>query len=272
MARTPATPSAKKTEEKPTPAPEKKGVNKVEKMPVASLDALLLDSAKDQTSDFDQRDLTVPRIKLLQALSPELTKNDPAFIKEARPGDILLPDRTLIQGDDGVVFIPVAYKREGLVFKPKRGGFVANLGQDYADVLATCTKGPDGEDMTPEGNELIETATYFGFVINDGQPQPCVMSMNKSQWKSAKKINTLISQYREKSSNGTLICPPIFWRAWKFTTDATSNDKGNWFIWTMAPEARTAELENGPELFEACKRFREEVMSGAKQARHEDAD
>ena len=272
MARTPNT-TTKKTEPKAEPeVAEKAGVNKAEAMPVTSLDALLLESSQDTTSDFDQRDLTVPRVKLLQALSPELTKNDPAFIKEARPGDILLPDRTLIQGDDGIVFIPVAYKREGLVFKPKRGGFVANLGQDYADLLATCTKGQDGEDMTPEGNELIETATYFGFVINDGQPQPCVMSMNKSQWKSAKKLNTLISQYREKSGNGTLICPPIFWRAWKFTSDATSNDKGNWFIWTMTPEGRTAEMENGAALFEACKRFREEVMSGAKQARHEDAE
>jgi len=238
-----------------------------------SREALLLSACEDQTADFDQKDLSVPRVKLLQALSPELIKADPSFIKAARAGDILLADGTHLEGDTGFTFIPCAYKREGLVFqaKPNRG-FVANLGNDYDRVLATCTNGENGEKITPEGNELVETATYFGFALNDGVPQPCVISMNKSQWKPAKKMNTLINQFREKTSDGRLVQPPIYWRAWHFTTDPTSNERGSWFLWNPRPVGNILDLEGGEALLTSAKAFRDEVLSGRKVAAHEEAE
>jgi len=238
------------------------------KLALASRDAALLETVP--SNDFDSRDVSVPRIKLLQALSPECTKGEAVYMKDARAGDILLPDGTLIEGDSGFQFIPVAYKREGLVFGPNRGGFVANLGTGYDEVLVKCSAGPNGERMTPEGNELVETATYFGFVLQDGGPIPAVICMNKTQWRSAKKLNGLISQFREKLSNGNIITPPIYWRVWKFTTDPTKNEKGNWFLYTTKPDGNVVDLPNGRDLFETCKAFREEVMQGTKVARYED--
>lgn len=260
---------ARKTNDSPAPSTALATKSKAD---LVDYNAQLLAACQDQTTDFDQKDLSVPRVKLLQALSPELVKADPAYIKAARPGDILLADGTLLEGDTGFTFIPAAYKREGLIFqaKPKRG-FVANLGQSYDAVLATCTNGPDGEKITPEGNELVETATYFGFAIAPGgDPQPCVISLNKSQWKVAKKLNTLIQQYREKTPDGRMVIPPIYWRSWHLTTDATSNDKGSWFIFSPKPEAKVLEMENGLALLEAAKQFREEIMAGRKVANHED--
>lgn len=250
---------------------ESNPLNKKEAAPVVDYDKALLSASA--TPDFDARDLAVPRVKLLQALSPECVKGEQGYIKEARPGDIMLPNGKLLQGDEGFIFIPVYYKREGLVFAPNRGGFVANLGTDYDAILASCTNGPNGEKMTPEGNELIETATYFGFafVEDDDDPLPVVICMNKTQWRSAKKFNGMINQFREKTSDGKVIQPPMYWRSWRFTTDTTKNDKGSWFLYTATPIGKVLDMPYGAKLFELCKQFREEVFSGARTAKHEDA-
>jgi hypothetical protein len=263
------------TKKEISPAPEAE--TKVNTRPAAGVQDYndqLLAACEGNESDFDTKDMTVPRVKLLQALSPELVKADPSYIKAARPGDILLADRTLLEGDTGFTFIPCAYRREALVFQPKAkgGNFVANLGNDYDAVLAKCSNGENGEKLTEEGNELVETATYFGLAMNEGVPQPCVLSLNKSQWKVAKKLNTLIQQYREKTADGKLVAPPIYWRAWQFTTDATSNEKGNWFLWSPRPLSNIVAMEDGHALLATAKLFRDEVMAGRKTANHEESE
>ena len=78
-------------------------------------------------------DVQIPFIRIIQALSPQLKKNDPAFIKGAGQGDIF---NTVTQqfwdGEEGLLVLPVYFQLKFLEFVPRSqgGGFVGELSAD----------------------------------------------------------------------------------------------------------------------------------------------
>lgn len=244
-------------------------VDKRETQAVTSYDEFLVSQA-GTPSDFDQRDMSIPFLRIIQALSEEVTKGKPSYNKDRRPGELALPDGSFVDGDDGIEFVPCFYRREGLVYT-KQGSdwkFAGNLGSDYDNLIANAEANEKGELMLPDGRKFVESAVYYGFVLNGNEPLLAVICMKKSQWKAAKKWNTLINQYREKLSDGRLVSTPIFWRTFKLTTDTQSNDSGTWFVWVPTPERKLVEVD--PKLLVFAKKLREDVLSGLRVARHDE--
>ena len=82
-----------------------------------------MDDAGAGLENVTQDDLVIPRLKLVQALSPQVQKHDGSFIEGISVGDIFnTVSNEFWSGEEGITIIPVTYKRVFLEWGPERGG------------------------------------------------------------------------------------------------------------------------------------------------------
>jgi hypothetical protein len=233
----------------------------------ADLAALAMEDEGVGRETMGAKDLAIPRISVLQALSPVCTKGDPAYIKEAEVGEFFDNiESKRWSGDDGIVVIPVTYRRTLLEWKPRTlgGGFVADHGLDES-CLKDAVRNEKGQDILPNGNEIIQTAEYFCIMIdpNSGLPKQVVLSMAKTQFKKAKIWNSMMSNLMVPRPDGKgVFNPAIFYQSYKITTVPESNDKGSWYGWHIESYKPTFDLIGGADLYLGGRNFRKAVNAG----------
>jgi len=135
-------------------------------------------------------DVIIPRIELIQALSPARKKTDPAYIEGADEG-MLYNNVTRELYGESVTVVPVYYAKQYLVWKDRKlGGGGANgfRGAFASPELATDAIKQLGE----EALEVAETAQHFCLVYHGGEWREAVVSMSKSKIKVSKRWNSLI--------------------------------------------------------------------------------
>lgn len=248
-------------------------LNKKEEAGLATVDLEgAMATLPQEASDFDTRDQIVPRFKIVQALSVEMKRDKPGYVEGAKAGDFCLTStKELFDGRAGVVFVPSAYRREYPVFIPqdKGGGFIRLSDESEFNRLEPDEK---GRHLTAEGHEVVETGTYYGYLVKkDGEHVPVVLSMAKSAFKSSRQLSTYLTTYKEQMKDGSKRGVPPYWRAFELTTMTASNTKGqSWDTWSIRPLKRTLELDNGAQIMEDAKQFREFVRGGGVKAQHED--
>jgi len=233
----------------------------------ANLAAMMMEDEGAGRENMTAKDLAIPRLTILQALSPVCTKGDPAYIKEAEVGEIfdnIQGER--FSGDSGIVVVPVTYRRTYLEWKPRKlgGGFVADHGAD-PEILKLAERNEAGQDVLPNGNTLIQTAEYYCVMINPltGIPHHVVISMASTQFKKAKLWNSMMSNLMIPRPDGKgVFNPAIFYQSYLMTTVPESNDKGSWFGWKIVPHKPTVELAEGGELYLGCRTFRTAIAAG----------
>lgn len=239
------------------------------KGPKVNLPSLPIDPTKDAGAgqeNMTSDDLAVPRLQVLQKGSPQVDKTNKAYVKGAEAGMIInTVTGTMFDGEEGIEVCPLAYQRNHIEWKPraKGGGFIRNHGMSPA-ILEQCSIDESRNAMLANGNEIVPTAEYFCFMLNeDGSWAPVVISMAKTQMKKARNWNTLISQFQAPRPDGAgVFNPAMFYRCYRLTTMPESNDKGSWFGWHVEPSELTMERKNGTNLYVAARDFRGKVMSG----------
>lgn len=135
-----------------------------------------------------QDDNLVPLIYILQALSPQVNKKNPAYVEGAEAGDLLLRNapQPLIKGSKGFVFQPCYFFKNVIERKPQATGvgiFVAAHPEMTDDVTAV----PDQKNpnkmvmMRKNGNVMIDTRNHVGLVYMPGlPPMPYVIPMSST--------------------------------------------------------------------------------------------
>jgi hypothetical protein len=121
-------------------------------------------------------DMVIPRIEVVQALSPCLKKNDPAFIAGAEVGDLFNSVTRELYGES-VEVIPVMFKKEYLVWKDRKkgGGFRGAFG------TVTEANSRIQEEPDPQDHEAMETAQNICLRVTvDGSTEECVISMSRT--------------------------------------------------------------------------------------------
>lgn len=211
-------------------------------------------------------DLAIPRLVILQALSPQLQKQKSEFIEGADQGQIFdTVSKALYEGDKGLTVVPICYRRAYLEWKLREdgGGFVKDHSDDES-ILQTTKKDKRGRDMTEAGTQIVTTAEYFVMqLLDDGSFIPAVISMASTQLKKARNWNTLMKQWRMPSKAGGTYNPPMFARSYEFTTVPESNDQGSWFGWSIKPGKTLEEIEGGAEIYMAARDFYEKIKAGS---------
>ena len=172
----------------------------------------------------DQTDLIIPRAKLVQPTSEEVS--DPTFA--LRAGAMI---NSLTKEAISPQFVPIFYYKEYLRFngrKPADPGYVAEVapgaliwrtrdGNDQR-VLAECGFGPDGE--TP----LAITTLNFFCLFTDSA-MPLILSFGKTSYKAGKNLLSLA-----KLRGGAM-----FSRKYKLGVLPAKNDKGSYFVLKVDP-------------------------------------
>lgn len=237
------------------------------------LESEFLEDAEQFEEHLDQDDMAIPFLRIIQAMSHEVTEGDAAYLDNAVKSNFFntVSKKCYDSKDKGLIIIPVGYKRSSIEWVLNQGGFVAEYTKDDA-LRITTERSVDNEDIILEGsplgtpgNQLVDTATHYVLVVDPdtGTPEPAVISMSSSQFKVSKNLNSQINMRMVQTSQGKRKAPR-FWDAYRVKTAVLSNDQGTWYGWDLRVEGPTVDLENGRDLYALAKDFALAVKSNAK--------
>ena len=218
---------------------------------VSDLASLLEEEAGAGLENFTTDDMQIPFIRILQALSPQLNKQDSMYMKGAEQGDIFnTVSQQLFRAEEGIIVVPCFFEKKFLEFalRSSGGGFIRELAPDDRDIALTTREG--AAEILPSGNELVRTHQHLVQVMDPETKlcSPAVLDMKKTQLKVSRRWNTVKNGIRLPSGKPM----PLYGTAWNVQTIAESNDQGSWYnykieritevskeIETMMLEART---------------------------------
>lgn len=208
-------------------------------------------------------DLIVPRLTILQSLSPQLKRNDASFIDGASVGDICEVGTGAVF-PDGILFVPVYYRKDYLEWAPRNssGGLIA-IHSDPS-IMEQTTRNDRNQPILPNGNIVNETAQFYGFNLSNNR-QRCFIPFTSTQLKKARKWMTLATGERLKRSDGSEFTPPLFYRSYQLGTANESNNQGDWSGWVINQGPAVPDLEMGfdwQQFAEDCISFRQSLIDG----------
>ena len=227
--------------------------------------------------DVRPDDLAMPMFRLLQSLSPETKKSDPSYVQGASEGQWF--DTVARAAYDPIIFVPARYATHYIEWKPRKegGGLVANHGSDRT-ILNKCTRDPEtGRDITPDGNEIVPTATWYGIVatgINDGKEialnKQAVITLSGTQQKVSRKWVSDAASIKLQDKTGRMFTPPLFSMAYKLASVPTKNDQGSWSLASFERAGWVLDFDNGQELFKSAQAFSDVAKDLQPQAQLSD--
>lgn len=208
------------------------------------------------------RDLIIPRLAILQGLSPQINPKKPEYIRGATMGQICdIGTGELFEGE--IEFLPVYYIRQWLEWSPRDSGRGLVAIHDTDELMEQTEKDDNGKNVLPNGNHLVETAQFYGLNMTAGR-RKSFLPMSSTQLKKAKKLLNFSMNERRKRSDGTEYTPPLYYRVYKLGSIDESNPKGDWIGWTI--ERGEALPEYAPEdwrdIVADCVAFREQLARG----------
>ena len=208
-------------------------------------------------------DMSIPFLRILAQLSPQVNKRDGAYVDGAEAGMLYnTVANEAYDGEKGVLVIPCYYNRRYVEWKPreKGGGYVNSY--DVDDKIVNTTYRDDrGNDVLPNGNLLTNTAQFFVLLLSeDGMPQRCLITMTSTQLKKARKWVTQMQSRTAMGKNGMFVLPMMS-QVYRLRTVEERNDKGSWFGWEISHE-RSLDLADEKPLFDLGVSFSKSVRAG----------
>ena len=205
-----------------------------------------------------KEDIVIPRVKVIQALSPERTEGI------AVEGDLL---NSLTQEKvNGEKFIPVKQYYSNINWNPDRSAdlrmlcrsFDGRIGQndDGSLVCDVCKK--NQFDNTKQGREAQpECTAYLNFLgFFEGNPMPVIISFSKTNYNEGKKLLSIAKSMRSA--------------AWSYSyileSKKVTKDKNVWYI--MVPKMSG---ETSPETRALAFQIFKAFESTAIKAEYEDS-
>ena len=232
--------------------------------------------ANEGLESVSAQDLSIPYLRILAQLSPQVNKRDGAYVQGAEAGMIYnTVENAVYSGEDGVLVIPCYYRRVYVEWKPreKGGGYVGTYGVD--DLIAKTTYKDDrGNDILPNGNLLSNTAEFYVLMLDrDGSPRRCLITMTSTQLKKARKWLTQMQTNTARGKNGNMFVMPMMSHVYTLSTVEERNDKGSWFGWEVSKShILDIKLPDDASLFEMAVAFSKSVKAGEVKVKQEGDD
>lgn len=217
-------------------------------------------------------DMTIPFLRILAQLSPQVNKRDGAYVDGAEAGMLYnTVSNEVFDGEEGVLVIPCYYNRRYVEWKPreKGGGYVGSYDVDDK-IVHTTYRDERGNDVLPNGNLLSNTAQFFVLLLDaDGLPQRCLITMTSTQLKRARKWVTQMQSRTAMGRNGMFVMPMMS-QVYRLRTTEERNDKGSWFGWEIS-HVRALDLAVEKSTFDLGVSFSAAVRAGEVKVK-EDSD
>lgn len=192
-------------------------------------------------------DMIIPRIELIQALSPVRKKSDPAYIEGAEEGMLYNNVTRTLYGTE-VTVVPVYYTKQFLVWKDRKAGGGGSNGFRGAFASKELADRAIAE-LAEEALEVSDTAQHFVLVRNGDDWQEAVISMAKSKVKVSKRWNSLMRLSNTDS----------FSRAYKLSATTETNARNeSYFNFNVAALGFV-----NKDLYERAEKLYETIRTGA---------
>jgi hypothetical protein len=206
-------------------------------------------------------DILIPRLTILQKMSPQIDKSDPAYIPGAEYGDFA-DTGTGEVFKESITVVPVFYAMVYLEWAPRGSGkgLVANHGTD-ASCLKNTTPDEKRRLVLPNGNYIAETATYYVLNLTANRRRSFI-PMTSTQLKHARRWTTLLISERLKRPDGTEFQPPMWYRSWNVSTVEEKNNDGAWKSWKFTPGDPILALDPTKQILREAREFYEQARDG----------
>ncbi len=195
------------------------------------------------SEDVGKDDIVIPRLAVIQAISPEVDESDPAYIPGAKAGMMFNTlTRTLLTE---LLVIPVKFEKPFLAWRDRKKG--GGFGGQY-DTMEQAEDAVSAMDSPTEW-DIIDTPTNLCIAIPpEGRPYEISIPLPKSKAKVSRNWNSMIR----------LAGGPRFSRVYKITTVDDKNQAGDKY------KNFRVEMVGFPskELFEKAKEIYDLIMAG----------
>ena len=172
--------------------------------------------------------VSIPFIRLLQNLSPQVKKNKPEFIPEAEPGMLFNTVSEKLYTSPLKIVVG-KFERFYIEWKPNRGPFVAahDVVLVETEMMPQLARDENYKLYNPKtGNIFMDTYIYYVTMPDAMEEGVCIISLSSSGIKEAKKLNrNLISTMIPGTTQRAM---PYF-MVWNTNVVEMSNDKGDWY-------------------------------------------
>lgn len=236
-------------------------------LPVA-MDIDIFADAGLGNENVGQQDVTIPRLKVAQALSPEVKKQKAEYIDGAEEGSVF-NSATRELYETPLIIVPVAYIRRHLEWIPReKGGGLVNSDHNES-ILDQCVRNDKGDYILENGNEIVVTPEHFVILVRpDGSYEQAVLSMSGSKARISRNWNTAIRNVKVRNSaTGVMVSPARFYMSFKLETVMETNDQGDYFNWKITANCPTMEIPDvGVEIYLEAREFNTLIRSGIVKA------
>lgn len=196
-------------------------VNKHQEMGLATMPEFLRQGPGRGNENVDMEDMAVPRLCILQALSPELDENDAKFIPGAKVGQMF--NSVTKEVYDFVRVVNVAFTKQWLLYRTRKaGGGLRGVFDSEEDAVRNLQALED-----PQNHEVVFTANHFCILVDNAGDfaGEIVVSCTSTKLKVSRNWNSII---RLKGGDR-------FAGVWTIVTSKEKNDKGTYYNFAISP-------------------------------------
>jgi hypothetical protein len=211
------------------------------------------------------QDITIPRLSMVQDLSPQRKKNNAEYIEGCEEGMTFNTVTNELYADP-VIFVPVYFRLEWLVWKHRdAGGGLQGVCATQEEAVALVAAHPLAGQLTEKQEPVLEvqdTAQHFGLLLDPNSPAEdprateIVVSMSKSQLKPSRQLN---SQVRIAGGDR-------FERYYRLSAVQVDGARGEYYNWKVEQLGFVAE-----KVFAQAEALYESVVSGKRDVERDDA-
>jgi hypothetical protein len=209
-------------------------------------------------------DITIPRLSMVQDLSPQRKKNNAEYIEGCEEG-MTFNTVTRELYADPVLFVPVYFRLEWLIWKHRdSGGGLQGVCATQEEAVALVGAHPLAGQVTEKNEPVLEvqdTAQHFGLLLDPNSPAEAprateiVVSMSKSQLKPSRQLN---SQIRIAGGDR-------FERYYRLSAVQVDGARGEYYNWKVEQLGFVSET-----IFAQAEALYESVVSGKRDVERDD--
>lgn len=207
--------------------------------------------------NVDTNEMVIPRILLLQDLSPQVKHNHPKSIAGAKPGMFCNSvTKQLYDSEKGLCVVTLDMRNTLIEWadRKKGGGFIADR-SDNMHLYDQAIVDDEYKHLTKEGNQLVKYLEFLVFIINDnGSYDPAIMSFSSSQYIHGRMIMTEINQFKCKGKNG-YFKPAAFYHTYSIKSAQQHKNDNSWYGYNVSRKCDTIELDDGMNIYTSAKDF-----------------
>lgn len=205
------------------------------------------------SEDVTSQDITLPRIEVLQALSPQLKKSEPNYIEGSEQGQIFNTISGEIYGSE-VTIVSILFQRQFIIWQDR------NKGGGFAGMYPTELEAEQEREAMDNADDydVVEHHINFCLVLRpNGHTEEAVLSWAKSKIKASKRLNALIQMNPGDR----------FGRAYKLRAVEASGPKGDYWTYDIQPQGYVTKdvYDRAASIYNAIKGGERKVDYGVAE-------